>query len=748
MKNEAAGLGKLSRIVPLKIELGDALLFLYALVFVRQYLWVIDNDLLAWTLSLVLISIVSYFYLSTREVPLERFGLSFWVVVGLPLLGVYLLRAAQPDHSFDVLTYHLLHSERSLHGPLYAPGDFFPSATPFDPVADTITGASRLIFGFRLGTVINLFALLWTAQIVDKILRPFVARPWLRAACVLVALISEQLFFEISTYMVDLLALPLMLEATLLTLQFDEAKNRGANFIRIALLLGAALAFKLTNLAVAFPLLAICTYKITVGPQRLKLKRLSTSVPIAAAAFLAPLLPFVIFIFRLTGNPVFPVANGYFKSPYWPTRGGWDDRWGPQTLREIITWPVLIWFKPERSSELAVYSGRLSLACIVALGCLVLVWRNERARLLVITLLSTSIMWSAIALGYSRYGLYEEILAGIVVVAVVAVVARAQSWARPSWRVALASIICIALLAQAGLAFRYTLRKEWGSRSNVINNPKVHARDSRLVLRDRDLLSFLTPEDRARFDGVQMWVETCPKSTGFEVLLNPRAPIIAARQPEYFVTRVAWREYIRRIEQPPERKMFSLCLNEDLATAKEVIAQRGLELAEVVPVTVPFFSPADQIAMMLIEIRVPREPAARQQFETAWMKAAFTPSVYREDIVAINPPTALRAGEKAEIRFKVRNLGDEAWPAVGTKDFRYQVNMGNRWMIGGTKLEDNRAVLSGDLAPGAETQITLTVNAPRTAGDYTLEVDMVHEGVTWFSEKGGRPLRLNLRVMP
>lgn len=739
---------KLSRSIREQIELGDFVLALYALAFVRQYFWVIDNDLLAWILSLLVTAVISFFYVSTRGLPAERFGRSFYLVVGLPLLGVYLLHAALPDHSFDVLTYHLLHSERSLHGPLYAPGDFFPSATPFNPVADTILGFGRVVLGFRLGTIINLIVLLWTGQIAEKILRPFVERPWLRAVCVLVALMSEQFFFEISTYMVDLLALPLMLEATLLTLRFDEAKNRGANFARISLLLGAALAFKLTNLAVAFPLLAICAYKMTVGPERFKLRQISTSVAIAAVAFLAPLLPFSIYIFRLTGNPVFPVANGYFKSPYWPTSGGWDNRWGPQTFTEIITWPVLIWFKPDRLSELAVYSGRLSLACIVALGCLVLVWRNERARLLVIVLLSSAILWSAVALGYSRYGLYEELLAGIVVVTITAIISRGESWARPSWRVALASIICIVLLAQAGLACRYTLQKEWGSRSNAIDNPKVHAAEIKLVLRDRDLGSFLAPADRALFDGVQMWLETCPKSTGFEVLLNPRAPVLAARQPEYFATRASWREFIRRIEQPAERKMFSLCLNEDLATAKEVIAQRGLELGAVTPVTVPFFSAADRIGMTLIEIRVPRATAARQEFETAWMKGAFTPSVYREEIVAINPPTALRAGEKAEIRFKVKNLGDATWPAVGTRDFRYQVNMGNRWLIGATRLEDNRAVLNGDLAPGAETQITLTVNAPRTPGDYTLEIDMVHEGVTWFSEKGGRPLQLAVHVTP
>jgi hypothetical protein len=74
--------------------------------------------------------------------------------------------------------------------------------------------------------------------------------------------------------------------------------------------------------------------------------------------------------------------------------------------------------------------------------------------------------------------------------------------------------------------------------------------------------------------------------------------------------------------------------------------------------------------------------------------------------------------------------------------------MGNRWLTGNAKLEDNRAVLSADLPPGGETQMTLIVNAPRTPGDYTLEIDMVHEGVTWFSERGARPLRLSVRVAP
>jgi hypothetical protein len=732
-----------------RVEFGDALLFFYLLVLARQYFWIIGNNFLAWTLSALLAATCWYLYISTKQFRAERFGRSFWLLVGLPLLLVYLLRAAFPDHSYDVLSYHLLHAERSLRGPLFGPGDFFPTALPFNPAADTLTGISRLFLGFRLGTIINLLALIWTAQIADKILRPFVGRAWLRSVCVLLFVLSENLLFEISTYMVDLLTLPLMLEATLLTLRADEAENRRANVIHVALLLGASAAFKLTNLAVALPLVAICAYKMAAGSRRLASKQLMTTALLAIGAFLAPLLPFSIYIFCVTGNPVFPVANVFFKSPYWPTHGGWDYRWGPQNFWETIVWPVMIWFKPERHSELAVYSGRLSLGFVVAFLGLVFAWRNPRARTLCLILISSALLWSATNTGYSRYGLYQEVLAGIAIIAVASVLTANISWPNVSWRTALTSIFFVLLVVQSYFACSYVLRKEWGSRPTVVDAPAVDIKEAKLMLRDHSLRSFLTAEERTLFDGVGLWVETCPKSTGFEVLLNTRAPIIAARQPEYFVTRESWRQFIRVVEQSPERKMFSLCLNDDVPKAKQVIAERGLEAGELTPVSIPFFSPRDRIGMMLIEVQVPQEPTARSEFESGWMKGAFPTSVYREEIIALDAPSVMHPAEKVDIRFKVRNLGNGTWPAVGTKDFRYQVNMGNRWIVtGGAMVEDNRAVLKADLPPGAEAQMTLTVNAPRTPGEYTLQIDMVHEGVTWFSERGARPLRLSVRVAP
>jgi hypothetical protein len=604
-------------------------------------------------------------------------------------------------------------------------------------------GLSRLVLGYRLGTIINFFVLLWAGQIIDRILRPFIDGPWLRHAAVLLILLTESILFEISTYMVDLLTVPLLLQATLLALNLDQAQNRRMSLLHIALLLGASAAFKLTNLAVAIPLLAICIVRISFV---VNLKQVLTTSLQMLVFFVLPILPFTIYIYRLTGNPIFPIANRFFESPFWPTHGGWDDRWGPQTLWQTIAWPVLAWFKPERHSELGLYSGRLSLAFIIAILFLPFVWRNTQVRILCIFLVSSALLWSIAGMGYSRYGLFEDVLGGITVCAVASVLAL--SLQHRSWRTAVAFVISAVFVTQSYLACRYALAKEWGERTTAIAAPAVHAREAALILRDHSLRTFLTDEQKTRFDKVQVWFETGPKSTAFEVLLNPRAPVIALRQAEFFHTRDAWHEFIRKVLATGGQNMYSLCLSGDLQTAKRAVVERGLEVGEVTAFDLPFFSPGNRIGMMLLEIRLPQSPEAREQFETAWMRAAWAASDYRQEIIALNPPSVMRVGEKLDIHFKVKNLGSETWPAVGTRDFLYQINMGNRWIKGNENNEDNRAVMKGDLPPGAVTDMTLSITAPKAPGDYTLEIDMVHEGVTWFKQRGARTLSIDVAVRP
>lgn len=726
-----------------RVELGDALLFVYIAVFVRQYMWIFQNNLLAWTLTVPLAAICWYVYVTTKRLSAERFGPSFWLLVALPLLAVYALRAAFPDHSFDVLSYHLLHSERSLRGALFIPGDFFPTPAPFNPAPDTLMGISRVLFGYRLGTVINWLVLVWAAQVTDRILRPYLRSAWLRSACVLAVFLAEHLLFEVSTYMVDLLTLPLLLEATHQTLRADKDTSERSNVFHVSLLLGISTAFKITNLTVALPLLLFWAYRF--WKQSNLGKQLKTGA-LALFVFLLPLLPFSVYIYRVTGNPLFPVGNVFFKSPYWPTHGGWDNRWGPKGIWETIVWPFSVVFHPQRYSELAVYSGRLSIGVVAAIFSVLFAWKNTQLRGLCFVLLGSSWLWSVAALGYSRYGLYEEVFAGAVAVAVTTVLL--ERGARMALKRVAAFGFLLALLVQVILACGYTAHHEWGGRSTFIADPSAYLQEARMFLRDRSLPQFLSQEQRDAFKVVPLWVESSVKSTGIEVLLDNNLPIVSVNHPEYFFTRESRKRFVDTVESN-SAAMYSLCITEELQEAKQAITLRGLEVRRVTPMDIPFFSNHDRVGMMLIEIRRPEEAEALSKFQSSWMNAAFPDSDYRAEITALNAPPGMHAGEKMVLRFRVKNLGYSSWPAVGNKEGRYQVNIGNRWIkTAGNEVNslDGRTGMPADLQPGSEVELPLTVKAPAEPGDYLLEIDMIHEGVTWFYERGATPLRLKVRV--
>jgi hypothetical protein len=762
------GLRRLVGALRRKFEASDAILFLYFAAFTRQYFWGVGSQFVAWGLAFAAASVVWCIYVSTKETADEDATRWFWTLVVLPLVFFYALRVPFPDVSFDVLNYRLFSAERSLRGTLFAPGDFFPTPAPYNPAPDTLTSFARLALGYRLGTIFNLFALVWAGLIVDKILRPFVARAWARAACVLAVVLAEHLLFEVNTYMVDLLALPLLLEATRLTLRADEAENRRATYVRVALLLGASAALKLTSATAILPLTLVCAYKALVGARRLAPKELASTVALAFVAFVAPLVPFGVYLYRLTGNPLFPLANGVFKSPYWPTGGGWDARWGPSGTWETLAWPVLIWFEPARHSELALYSGRLSIGFAAALVGLALAWRDERTRTLSIVLLAGCLLWSAGGMGYSRYGLYFEVLSGVVVVAVASVLLRGASRAWLSWRTTVACLLCAALVGQAALACSYALRAEWSGRAPAFERWAAYKTEARFLLRDRSLKRFLADDARAFFDAVPVWVESGAKTNGMEVMLNGRAPVISVSHPEYFATREARRQFVRRVDEAVGAeanktagvgadeaagvKMFSLCFPEDLSAAKEAIAARGLEVVGASPIQIPYFSPRHVIGMMLLEVSRPREPDARARFETSWMESAFPDSDYRAEISTTGAPATMRAGERVALRFRVRNLGGSTWPARVNTRGMFQVNLGDRWLdADGERVVndlDSRAALPADLPPGGEVELALNVNAPQAPGEYVLEIDLVHEGVTFFFEKGSRTLRLRVRVEP
>lgn len=732
-----------------KLEFGDLLITLYVVVFIRQYAWAIGNNKVAWAITLVGSALLWLAYLHTKKDESERTPRRFWLIVALPLLVVFAMRFAFPDLSFDVLNHRLVQGERSLRGLQFLPGDFFPTIFPFNPASDMLTGISRYLLGYRLGTIVNLLALVWAGTILEKILRPFVESATLRCAGVLLALFIEHGLFEINNYMVDLLALPLTLEALRLALEYKESTNQKRDLLFSALLLGASLGLKLTNAAVALPVLAVFTVQML--SQKLDARTLKF-VAVSAGLFLLPLLPHAIYIFGETGSPVFPLYNNLIKSPFWNPITPYDGRWGPHGWTETILWPLLSFSNPGRLSELGVYSGRLVLGTVGAALCLVLPGAAARARMIALATLLGSLLWSLTS-GYVRYAVFVEVLGGVLVVYLARYIfERSGSWLRPL-RLAVAALPLCLLAAQCGLATRYVSQTEWSKRPTFFDDRKAFGKELRWVLRDRQLMPFLSETNRTLVGHVEAWIVSGVKSNGVQMLLRPDLPMISVNNLEYFDQPQSRERFARALEAQRGKRVFSLTLTDDLDASLEFLKRRELTVGEITTVMVPFFSANRQIHMTLIEIRLPEQHVRPQMTADPQITETHEPlndDAFKAGLSVTNTPVTLRAGQSSTILVTVKNLSDYVWPARGQKDGKYSINVADSWFDSRddrlVNNMDGRSPLPRDIGPGESVEILLTINAPAEAGEYVLEIDLVQEGVTFFKAKGSYPARYRIKV--
>src|SRR3989449_486075 len=97
--------------------------------------------------------------------------------------------------------------------------------------------------------------------------------------------------------------------------------------------------------------------------------------------------------------------------------------------------------------------------------------------------------------------------------------------------------------------------------------------------------------------------------------------------------------------------------------------------------------------------------------------------------------STLFIGMPVVLNVSVTNSGLRVWPALGPQP----VHLSYHWVAADGSIavwNGARAVLPQDLAPGASATLALVVVPPPTAGSYLLRLDLVEEGVTWFSAQG------------
>lgn len=110
-------------------------------------------------------------------------------------------------------------------------------------------------------------------------------------------------------------------------------------------------------------------------------------------------------------------------------------------------------------------------------------------------------------------------------------------------------------------------------------------------------------------------------------------------------------------------------------------------------------------------------------------------------------PERVRAGAIVRVGVRVRNDGPFPWPMAG----EHPVRLAHHWRDEAGQLvawDGFRSELTADVQPGEEIALEAWFFGPVKAGRYTLELDVVQEGVTWFADRGSSPVRATVEVLP
>jgi SAM-dependent methyltransferase len=133
----------------------------------------------------------------------------------------------------------------------------------------------------------------------------------------------------------------------------------------------------------------------------------------------------------------------------------------------------------------------------------------------------------------------------------------------------------------------------------------------------------------------------------------------------------------------------------------------------------------------------PREAEIKAMPETAYSAAI--------ELAAPMPPRVAASAEFS-VTLNVRNTSDHEWrqPDVGP------LAVGNHWLDATGELmlvqDDGRAPLLQVVPPGLQWPVLLSMRAPAEAGAYVGEIDLVHEGISWYGHKGSPTLRFKIDV--
>ncbi len=166
----------------------------------------------------------------------------------------------------------------------------------------------------------------------------------------------------------------------------------------------------------------------------------------------------------------------------------------------------------------------------------------------------------------------------------------------------------------------------------------------------------------------------------------------------------------------------------------------------------PRFRPAAAaLALLLLtSCGAPPQPESRPlapptAAPSAQGRKDLPPEAFKVEWLAVGLPAQMSPGQELEADVTIKNTSTVAWPGgAGSTGLMYTVRLSHRWLQGDKVVRDygdTRTELPVEVPPGGAVTVRPRFTAPGTPGRYQLQLDLLHEGTTWFESRGaGRKL--------
>ncbi len=260
------------------------------------------------------------------------------LIYGIPVfIGIVYMMGRLPDRNFDrrnAYDYNVWALLENRYSQDWMPSGLGSYLNPIVNIPAYLIGLMPIIFSFLYGIMFLIIYLHFILKILDLIDSEGVLKIRRnRVAFALISSASPLFLSELGTAMSGYTSSIFVVIGIYFFLKGIKHKSK-RNFLISGLLIGLGIHFKLVNVGA---LLAIIPCFIFVGGKKLISFAHFILGIIGTSVFF---LPWYVFVYLKFNNPVFPLFNGVFNSPYYPNVNFKDQRWAldsPEKFLQLLS---------------------------------------------------------------------------------------------------------------------------------------------------------------------------------------------------------------------------------------------------------------------------------------------------------------------------------------------------------------------------------------------------------------------------